>query len=146
MRLRSVGWVLLFVVACRGGGCKLLCSKPADDRWEPNDTVEQATPLERGVTIEARTLSGNPDVWRFDAVAGEQLEVRVCTATEPTIELSGPGGARPQVFARDEPSCPHVYPLDVVTTGAYAVSVAAKDHADAVFWGFDDYTITVRER
>lgn len=74
--------------------CEGLCGCPLD-RYEPNDTIEQATPLSPGTPDCLTVTEGDRDVFAVEVVANARLRVEVhfdSTSREVGLGLRGPGG------------------------------------------------------
>ena len=50
---------------------------PEDDRYEPNDVVEAAAPLESGAALEAIICGGNRDIYKFEARSDCAIEAEI---------------------------------------------------------------------
>jgi hypothetical protein len=144
-RLRSASLCLPALLA----GCHAECSRPSDDRLEPNNDRAHASRLERNAQVTARSVEGDVDAWSFEARRGDRLEIKVVPHKHfGEIVLYGPAGAE---LARGRgrgiwTATGWQHDLDVSEPGMYVVTVLQDSAADNVFWFSWDYTISVSDR
>jgi len=88
------------------------CPRP-DDLFEPNNTLETATPLTAGEPVTARATQSDSDVFAVEAAAGqtvvfraESLDFEVC----PLFTASGPDGT--VLYHEPDTNCREFRPIE----------------------------------
>ncbi len=117
------------------------------DPYEPNDSWNQATPLDNGVSLEAWiSPSGDHDWFTFTATTTGQLAIQLTSLpADYDLYIAHLNPETQQLdgipYANDSGSMPEYYSGHLQATGAYYLRVYAED---GVFDAEDPYTLLVR--